>query len=636
MDQDPGFARAAPPGRPAVPLPPGGPVPPVDELVLDLEQGHNNSGEPRRHARHGQRRRRQPIAARPVMAVHVAVTAAALGFWAYQDRSLWFFGDEWDFLVSRGVWRPPTSPAGLLFPHNEHWSTLPLLLWRALFSVFHLTSYWPYLIPLLVVQAVVVHLVWRTCLQSGASPWVATAAAGLLALLGAGSEDFTWAFQIGFVGSVMFGLLALQLVGTGPVAARRRRGADWAACACLVASLMCSTVGDAMVVGAAVLALARLQRASWPVVLGPPVALYAIWFAVVGRTGLADHSDHVTSTVLTAAPGYMLQGLSSALGQTANLASAGGALLVGLVVWLARRAPGLWQRAPVTLALCASVLAFYFLAALGRDVTAVSPAVPRYIYIAMALLTPLVAVVLSGTGRSTVATVGAVCLLAVTAAGNISQVDAALPSHDAQVAQLEHEVLAAARLLGAGVPDVSGPGASPVAPDPNLTAGDMARLQRDGAFGHPHLSALDLVNARALLAMATWTGSETALTAHALFGGHFRYVSSTYSSVHRQGPGCLQFVPSSPAYPLQISLAMPAGTRAASVLTISPPAPPGTVNQLAAFLVPTRGPTSSVPVELAIGGKGRGYFDDDDPGASVVLSWATGTPLTLCGLATGT
>ena len=630
MDQDPRLGRAT------LARGPGGASPPDGRLTPDLEQGRRDDEEPRHLARNGRRRPPGHIPAGRVLAVHVAVTVAALGFWAYQDRALWFFGDEWDFLVSRGVWRSPTSPAGLLFPHNEHWSTLPLLLWRALFSVFHLTSYWPYLVPLLLVQAVVVHLVWRTCLRAGASPWVATAAAGLLALLGAGSEDFTWAFQIGFVGSVMFGLLALQLVDTGPVEAGRRRRTDWAACACLIASLMCSTIGDAMVVGVAVLALARLQRASWPVVLGPPVALYALWFAVVGRTGLADHSDHVTTGVLSAAPGYMLQGLSSALGQTANLATAGGALLVGLAVWLARRAPTLWQRAPVTLALCASVLTFYFLAALGRDTTTVSPAVPRYIYVAMALLMPLVAVVLSGNGRSGAATLGAVCLLAVSAAGNVSQATTALPSHDAEVTLLEHEVLASARLLGQGVQDVSGPGASPVAPDPNLTAADMARLQRAGAFGHPRLSVLDLVNARALLATATWTGSETALTGRALFSGHFRYVSSTYSSVRHTGPGCLQFVPSSPDYPLQISLAMPAGTRAASVLALSPPAPAGTVNHLAAFLVPTSGPTSSVPVELAIGGKGRGYFDDNDPAASVVLTWAAGAPLTLCGLAAGT
>lgn len=591
----------------------------------------------------------------------MVLTLAALGFWAFQDRKLWFFGDEWDFLVSRGVWRAPTSPAGLLFPHNEHWSTLPLLLWRGLFSVFHLTSYWPYLVPLLLAQAVVAHLVWRTSLQAGATPWVATAAAGLLSLLGAGAEDFTWAFQIGFVGSVMFGLMAFHLIGAAhrraaapgspedraaagrwggrPGAAppgRRRRASSGraaaGACACLVASLMCSTIGDAMVVGAAVLAVAHLDRRQMVTVVGVPVAVYALWFAVVGRTGLANHSDHLTAAVVTAAPGYALSGLSSALGQSANLLGAGGALLVGLAAWVATRAPALWRQAPVALALCAAVVTFYLLVALGRDATAVPPAVPRYIYVAMALLMPVLAVLLSGSGRSWLATVAAVALLAATALGNISQATAAMPARDATVAQLRAEVLGAGRLLGNGARDVSGAGASPIAPDPNLTAGDLARLQLAGYLGRSRLSALELMNARALLAVGTWSGSATALTGHALFGGKFLYLSSTLASATPRGAGCVRFEPLSASAPVQVWLAMAGGAGTASLLTLSPPAPAGTVDYLAAVLVPRRGPTSSVPVELAVPGDGRGYFDDNYPGARVVLTWDSGTPLTLCGL----
>ena len=52
----------------------------------------------------------------------------------------------------------------------------------------------------------------------GADPWVATALALLFALLGAGAEDLAWAFQIGFVSSVLFGLLSME-VAEGPPSA---------------------------------------------------------------------------------------------------------------------------------------------------------------------------------------------------------------------------------------------------------------------------------------------------------------------------------------------------------------------------------------------------------------------------------
>ena len=149
---------------------------------------------------------------RPLVVFHALTLVAAFGVWAYFDRNLWFFGDEWDFLTRRGLHGATFS---IWAPHNEHWSTLPILVWRALFSLAHLSSYWPYLVPLLLAHVAVVHLVWRRCLRVGADPWVASALALLFALFGTGAEDLAWAFQIGFVGSLVFGLLAIE-VADGP------------------------------------------------------------------------------------------------------------------------------------------------------------------------------------------------------------------------------------------------------------------------------------------------------------------------------------------------------------------------------------------------------------------------------------
>ena len=222
----------------------------------------------------------------------MASLAAAFAFWAWLDRGLWFFGDEWNFLVGRGLSYAPTNPQSIWYPHNEHWSTLPVLLWRGLYSVFHLGTYWPYIIPVLLAQVLVMHLAWRVSLRAGADIWVATAAVAVLGFLGAGAEDLAWGFQIGFVGSVLFGLLAFDLLDRRPRPGWRQLVL---ASVSLVASLMCSTIGDAMVVGAAVLAFARLPWRRALAVLALPIFSYALWFSGVGRLGLSAHSDRFTA-----------------------------------------------------------------------------------------------------------------------------------------------------------------------------------------------------------------------------------------------------------------------------------------------------------------------------------------------------
>ena len=64
----------------------------------------------------------------------------------------------------------------------------------------------------------------------------------------------------------------------------------------------------------------------------------------------------------------------------------------------------------------------------------------------------------------------------------------------------------------------------------------------------------------------------------------------------------------------------------------SPEAAAGTINYLAAVLVPPQGPTTSVPLELVVPHKGKGYLSDNAPQAELVITWNVGTPVTLCGL----
>lgn len=582
---------------------------------------------------------------------HLASLAGTVAFWAWLDRHMWFFGDEWDFLVDRGLGYPPASPHGIWFPHNEHWSTLPVLAWRALFSIWHLSSYWPYLALLFAVQLCVVHLVWRACRRAGASAWVSTLAALMLGLLGAGAEDWAWAFQVGFVGSVAFGLAALDLLGqlspgqpslqthlrpsrAPGVVAWLPRGRELAVACALLASLMCSTVGDAMVAGAAVLASARLgwQRAAK--VLWLPVACYAAWFAGVGRLGIVDHSDHFGLVTFTGLPGYIWQGLSSALGSSAGLGALGPALLVGLAAWLSARARELWSRQPAIIALCASALAFYALVGVGRDTTG-PPDASRYVYVAFALLLPAVAKVLScGRGQAPLparaATAGLLLLLTL---GNVGQARAWTSARASLVDSLKSQLFAVGKLVAAGVHDVSGAQAAPVPGDPNLQVADIASLEHEGLLPRPRLGALQLANARAVLALGVWDGLQMTLSRAPLSGARFELVGTHSGPKGPRHGTCITFTPEAPAPAVSVRLSVPPGKASASIeLFASPPTSPGAPHNLDAFLVPARGPSSTVPVALALPASGHGWLDDNDPGSTVVLDWPGPGQLKICGL----
>ena len=72
----------------------------------------------------------------------VVVTATILLF--VNARDLWFGGDDWFIITDRGLTSGP-GRQGLFEPHFEHWSTLPILAWRGLYSTFGLRTFWPYI-----------------------------------------------------------------------------------------------------------------------------------------------------------------------------------------------------------------------------------------------------------------------------------------------------------------------------------------------------------------------------------------------------------------------------------------------------------------------------------------------------------
>jgi hypothetical protein len=307
------------------------------------------------------------------------------------NRHQWFTGDDWEFITNRGVFH---ARRGLLEPHNEHWSTVPILLFRFVLTVFGTRSYLPFLLPVLVAHLVVAHLLWRLLLRMQIAPWLATALAGSFVVIGAGAENLLWAFQVGFVASVTFGLAAVYELATGGVGppTRRRLARVWI---WTVLGLASSGVGLTWLVVVGLFALMSFGARAAAQVVVVPALVYAAWFVPFGRAAAARDTNRVSATTLPAVPEYVWTGLTHALSSWVGIATSGGALALALLIVGLRLASEPRQNA-LPLAMAVGSVVFFLIGAYGRlGLGPDEAAVPRYAYIAIALLLPLAARALS-------------------------------------------------------------------------------------------------------------------------------------------------------------------------------------------------------------------------------------------------
>ncbi len=237
-----------------------------------------------------------------------ALAAAAL---AYLARSMTFWQDEWGFISFAG------GPPDLLRPQNEHWQTIPLLLYRATFTVFGLHSYLPYLAEVIALHLVSVAGAY-VLVRRRAGRIAATLACIPLLVLGSGSENLFWAFQTAFIGSVAFGLWALVLLETR-IAGTPGRVATAGAAVLLVASLMSSGIGLAFLAAAfgRTILDREIRPRAWAVV--PPTVVFLAWYLVLGHTAESG-PGHLASA--SALPGFVVRGIGHAVGAFTGLAVA--------------------------------------------------------------------------------------------------------------------------------------------------------------------------------------------------------------------------------------------------------------------------------------------------------------------------
>lgn len=273
-----------------------------------------------------------------------------------------FYFDDWDFILRRH-----TGDIGtFLEPHNEHFSLVPVAIYKFLFATVGIDSYSPYraILDVLHVTVVTLLFIWARPRVGGVA---AIGAAALLLFLGAGFQDIFWAFQMGFLAALATGLGGLILLQ------RETRRSDIAAMLLFGISLASASIGIPIVIGAVVyLAMRPTQwRRAW--VIGVPVALYGIWYLKYGVSALDDKN-------ITAAPAFTVEEYAGAVGAVVELA-----LDWGRILAVAMAAGILWHVSRVKVIPRALVMAltvgfsFWLLTALARADLA-DPNAPRYLY----------------------------------------------------------------------------------------------------------------------------------------------------------------------------------------------------------------------------------------------------------------
>jgi hypothetical protein len=336
---------------------------------------------------------------RAALILFVALDVVALPLLLWWGRRGWFFGDDWDFLVQRKA-----GNLGDLFrSHYGHWTTLPILVYRLLWSVVGLRSYMPYLVLVVVAHLVVAGLLRAVMRRAGVGPWLSTLLAAVFVFFGSGAEDILVAFQITFVGAVAFGLSQLLLADhDGPVDRR-----DWLGLVAGFAGLLCSGVAIAMTVSVGV---AVLLRRGWRMALFhtvPLAAAYLIWLSAAPK---GQSTSRYTARSPREFFAFVVAGIEAVFGRLSQLPGVGLALAAVLLVGLAlryatREGPAMRGRTAGPLALLVGAVVFLAATGLVRSgraglfynvklfglLGADRARLSRYVYVAAALTLPAIA-----------------------------------------------------------------------------------------------------------------------------------------------------------------------------------------------------------------------------------------------------
>jgi hypothetical protein len=466
----------------------------------------------------------------------IALASLLVGAWVAlmvlaTNTNQWFFADEWEFIARR------SRPAGLgdtvrmyLRPHNEHWSTLPLLVYRAIFGVVGLKAYWPYLIVHLAAHVGLGLLLARRFRSDRVRVPVVLLTTATFLFLGAGSENILWAFQTAWIAALGFCLIGLEIVdraacqqslgsgqelqspesglpvgkgvvvgleaerGWGPPArgslSRSSVGWLWVVG---VAALMCAGTGVSSVVA---ICLSVLLRFGWRKALlvgSVPGAIMAVWLLSFGRDNSSEPVSWGYSPYRVGS--YAWRALVGMIDRTTGFAGLGVLVAVALLFGALHRYSDLVRMHASSLSLAIAGVFFSVVVALGR-VRFDDPEASRYSYVLFVFFVPLLMVLLEHVlvGRPRVWQGVATAVSGFFLLNSIGVLTDNARIEGIRELQLKRTVVAAFSVANSAL---VAPQATPDARAPDLTMGRIRNLITQGILvpGKPEKDLVALVSA---------------------------------------------------------------------------------------------------------------------------------------------
>ena len=183
------------------------------------------------------------------------------------------------FFTDRRDW----TFSALIESHNGHLSIIPAFVYICVFKIFGYDNYEVFRLLALIVHLAICFLV--ADLVRRRHGWVIATSVGMaVALMGGGWQNILWGFQIGFMGGLLFFLVALRCLQR----ANNSLGLLWPILTCLSVGLSVASassgLGSLPVILILTLCGANRRRLWWVGVI--PTIIYLVWYSQYGGTGM--------------------------------------------------------------------------------------------------------------------------------------------------------------------------------------------------------------------------------------------------------------------------------------------------------------------------------------------------------------
>lgn len=304
----------------------------------------------------------------------MGVLLAAVGVALYhltRGTTLWL--DDWNWVL----YRRGGSLDTLLRPYNEHFSLVPVVIYKLLFAAFGIGSWAPYRIVLIVAHLVCVAMVFAYA-RARVGPLLALLPAGVIALFGPGWQALLFPFLVAWLVALAAGLAALLALD------RRDRHGEVGASVLLMISLASSGVGVAFAV-AMIVEVVLTRRRWWIAAL--PVAVYAMWWIFYENAPISGHAIELTPQFVATGLAASVAGLAGLSGgftpvssDSGTLLTWGPPLLVALAILAGWRIARAGRLTPRAIALVVLLLGFWAGTGVERAESLAPAYSSRYVY----------------------------------------------------------------------------------------------------------------------------------------------------------------------------------------------------------------------------------------------------------------